>query len=49
VIGRVLMFLIGCLYLAASVSFLAKKMWPWALLCCCWGIGNLVLAWLAKE
>jgi hypothetical protein len=48
-LGRVLMFLVGLIYLGAAISWLFDKKWAWATLAICWGIGNLVLAWLAKE
>jgi hypothetical protein len=47
--ARWLMIFIGLVYLAAALSYLFEKKWPWAVLALCWGVGNLVLAYLSEK
>lgn len=47
--GRALMFIIGLIYLSASVAFMFERRWLWGLVALCWGIGNIALAFIAAP
>jgi hypothetical protein len=47
--GRLLMFVIGLIYLAAALSFIFERKFLWGLVAVCWGVGNLALAYLASH
>jgi hypothetical protein len=43
-----ILYAIAILYLCSAISFAIDGNAPWTGLTCSWGIGNLILAYLAK-
>lgn len=46
---RALMFIVGLIYLGASISAVFDKKWMWSVVFLCWGIGNLALFAIALS
>lgn len=44
--SRTFMFVIGLMYLAAAVAAFTERKWALFGLGCCWGAGNLILAYM---